>query len=345
MTDSSGLLHSWSIAGFALVVVSIISTAALIRLLYPVLVRLAVALPTARSSHKVPTPQGAGIAVIGSTTILVVLTIYFFPNLTDDPSHAVPVLGAAILLAVVGAFDDIHALKVLPRLLLQALAIGIVIAALPSDLRIIPVLPWWFERALLLVGGLWFVNLVNFMDGIDWMTVAEIVPMTTGLILAGMMGGLPNVGIIVALALLGGVIGFAPYNKPVARIFLGDVGSLPIGLLLGWLLTLLAGNGHLAAAILLPLYYLADASITLLRRLVHREPILQAHRTHFYQRAIDRGFTVFEIVTRIFIVNLALVAFALGTIAFPSLISAGIALACGSAVVVWLLLTFTRGKI
>lgn len=344
MTDSGELLHSWSIAGLALLVVSTLLTAAIIKLLYPALVRIAVALPNARSSHKAPTPQGAGIAVIASTTILVALTILFFPNLADDPGRVVPILGAAILLVVVGAFDDIRGLDVLPRLLLQAVAIGIVIAALPSDLRIVPVLPWWFERALLLVGGLWFVNLVNFMDGIDWITVAEVVPITAGLVLAGMMGGLPQIGIIVALALLGGVIGFAPYNKPVARIFLGDVGSLPIGLLLFWLLTLLAGNGHLAAAILLPLYYLADASITLLRRLAQREPILQAHRTHFYQRATDRGFTVFEIVTRVFIVNLALVAFALATIALPSLIAAAIALACGSIIVGWLLLTLTRGK-
>ena len=344
MTDSDDLLHSWSVAGLALVVVSTILTAAIIKLLYPALVRIAVAHPNARSSHKAPTPQGAGIAVIASTTILVALTIYLFPNLANDPSRIVSILGAAILLAVVGAFDDIHALDVLPRLLFQALAISVVIAALPSDLRIVPVLPWWFERALLLVGGLWFVNLVNFMDGIDSITVAEVVPITAGLVFAGTMGSLPQEGIIVALALLGSVIGFAPYNKPVARIFLGDVGSLPIGLLIFWLLTLLAGNGCLAAAILLPLYYLADASITLLRRMAKGEPILQAHRTHFYQRAADRGFTVFEIVTRIFIVNLVLVALALATIAWPSLIVAAVALAGGCIAVGLLLLTLTRGK-
>ena len=98
-----------------------------------------------------------------------------------------------------------------------------------------------------------------------------------------------------------------------ARIFLGDVGSLPIGLLFGWLLVLLAGNGHLAAALLLPLYYLADATITLLRRLTNREPFWQAHRTHFYQRATDRGFSVSgEIVAQRFAVNVALVALAIG---------------------------------
>ena len=96
-------------------------------------------------------------------------------------------------------------------------------------------------------------------------------------------------GVVVALALCGALIGFAPFNRPVARIFLGDVGSLPIGLLFAWLLVLLAGSGHLAAAVILPLYYLADATLTLLRRMKDREPFWQAHRTHFYQLATDRG--------------------------------------------------------
>ena len=102
-------------------------------------------------------------------------------------------------------------------------------------------LPWWLERALLVLGGLWFVNLVNFMDGIDWMTVAEAVPISAGVVLLGIAGGLPAPAVIVALALLGAMIGFAPFNRPVARLFLGDVGSLPIGLLLGWLLVLWRG--------------------------------------------------------------------------------------------------------
>ena len=117
------------------------------------------------------------------------------------------------------------------------------------------------------------------------------------------MGALPHDATVVALALCGAMIGFAPFNRPVARLFLGDVGSLPIGLLLGWLLVLLAGAGHLAAALLLPLYYLADATITLLRRLANGEPVMQAHRSHFYQRATDGGFSVYQIVGRVFAAN------------------------------------------
>jgi UDP-N-acetylmuramyl pentapeptide phosphotransferase/UDP-N-acetylglucosamine-1-phosphate transferase len=118
-----------------------------------------------------------------------------------------------------------------------------------------------------------------------------------------------------AAALLGAILGFAPFNKPVARVFLGDVGSLPIGLVLGWLLLRLAADGHLAAAVILPLYYLADATITLIRRVIRREPFWQAHRQHFYQRATDNGFAVPEIVRRVALVNVALAALAAITVA------------------------------
>jgi UDP-N-acetylmuramyl pentapeptide phosphotransferase/UDP-N-acetylglucosamine-1-phosphate transferase len=231
-----------------------------------------------------------------------------------------------------------------PRLALQALAVAAVIFALPSDLHIVSFLPLWFERLLLVAGGLWFVNLVNFMDGIDWMTAAEIVPISAALVALGCLGGFPRDGIAVALALGGGMIGFAYFNRPTARLFLGDVGSLPIGLITGWLLVLLAGGGHLTAALLLPLYYLADATLTLLRRLSNGERVWQAHRTHYYQRATDRGFSVTEIVVRVFAINLGLGALAVATVLANSLIANTGALVCGAALVGWLLHSFTRRR-
>src|SRR5262249_11120638 len=161
-------------------------------------------------------------------------------------------------------------------------------------------------RVVLVLGSIWFVNLVNFMDGIDWMTVAEVVPITAGLVLLGSLGALPLHGVVVALTLGGAVIGFAPFNRPIASLFLGDVGSLRLGLLLGWLLILLAGQGHLVAALLLPLYYLTDATATLVRRLMNREQVWQAHRSHFYQRALDNGLSVPQVIRRVFAVNIAL---------------------------------------
>jgi UDP-N-acetylmuramyl pentapeptide phosphotransferase/UDP-N-acetylglucosamine-1-phosphate transferase len=227
---------------------------------------------------------------------------------------------------------------------MQALAVAVMIAALPSELRIVPMLPWWIERALFLFASLWFVNLTNFMDGVDWMTIAEFVPMALGLALIGFLGALPLHGIVVALALCGGLIGFAPFNKPVARIFLGDVGSLPIGLLCAWLLLLVAGHGHLAAALVLPLYYLADATLTLFRRAMRGEKVWQAHRTHFYQRATDRGWTVPDIVAHVFGVNAVLVVLATISVLWPGPLGTAIALVGGTAAVAWLLYRFSASR-
>ena len=322
-------------------------SAALIVLLRPILVRYALARPNARSSHRTPTPQGGGIAVIAATVLAVGGLALAAPSALDSPLRLAVVLAATIGLAIVGVTDDIRPLEVVPRLILQATAVVLVIAALPGALRIVPAIPWWLERAVLLIGGVWFVNLVNFMDGIDWITVVEVVPVTAALVLFGVMGAmgtLPPDAVFVAMALCGGVIGFAPFNRPVAKLFLGDVGSLPIGLLLTWLLIELAGSGHLAAALLLPLYYLADATITLLRRLAKGERIAQAHRSHFYQRALDNGFRVPEVVARVFVVNLVLAGLAAATLvnAAPALHAA--ALAAGGIVVGLVLFRFSRAR-
>lgn len=332
----------WSALGLALIAAVAIS-AGLIAVLRPLLVRYALARPNARSSHKEPTPQGGGIAVVAACLAAIWLGALLVPALRTWP--LLPMLSiAAIALALTGVVDDIKGLGAAPRLIIQALAVGAIVATLPPDFRIAPLFPILIERSLLVIGGVWFVNLVNFMDGIDWMTVAEVVPVTAGTVLLGLIGAAPLPAVLVALALLGAMIGFAPFNKPVARLFLGDVGSLPIGLMLGWILMMLASRGHLAGAILLPLYYLADATITLGRRLMRREPVWQAHRTHFYQRATDRGFSVKEIVVRVFVLNLALATLALVSAIEPDPRVDLATLALGGALVAWLLGTFSRGK-
>jgi UDP-N-acetylmuramyl pentapeptide phosphotransferase/UDP-N-acetylglucosamine-1-phosphate transferase len=342
MTGPAQAAETWPLALLVVAAAAALS-AGLIVLLLPALRRHAVAKPNARSSHIEPTPQGGGIAVVVATVIVALAAV----TLTSPPGERVQlawVLGAAALIAAVGAVDDMRAMPVLPRLLLQALAVAVVIAALPAELRVVPPLPWWIERALLALAALWFVNLVNFMDGIDWMTVAETVPVAAGLVIIGWLGALPSAGVVAALALLGAILGFAPFNRPVARLFLGDVGSLPVGLLLAWLLMLLALNGQFAAALLLPFYYLADATLTLARRLFAGERVWQAHRTHFYQRATEGGFTVIEIVGRVFAVNVVLAVLAVVSVTVSDRWVALAALTAGAALVAWLLRAFARGK-
>jgi UDP-N-acetylmuramyl pentapeptide phosphotransferase/UDP-N-acetylglucosamine-1-phosphate transferase len=278
---------------------------------------------------------------------MMVLLPAWFLNL---PSHFMPsflaVAGASIGLAFVGALDDIRPLPAGLRLLLQITAVMAVV--LTSGVRIFPEwMPLGLEQALLVFGGVWFVNLTNFMDGLDWITVAEMVPVTGAIVILGPMASdaPPVLAMATALALCGALLGFAPFNKPVARLFLGDVGSLPIGLLVGWMLLQLAGTGALAAALLLPLYYLMDATITLLRRLARAEKVWEAHRSHFYQKATDNGFSVLAVDAHVFGLNLVLAGLAAMTLVWPSGAVQIAALALGAVLVGLVLRRFSRPRL
>src|ERR1700682_1531637 len=177
----------------------------------PLLLRHTLAKPNARSSHRIPTPQGAGIAVIGATLVVAGATVAYAD--TVNLNVAVAVFAASLFMAIVGFADDVKSIAVLPRLILQAVAIGAILFTASNDLRIVPACPLWIERGLLLLAGLWFVNLVNFMDGLDWMTVAEAVPITGAMVALGWLGEIPASATIVAAALCGAMAGFAPFNR------------------------------------------------------------------------------------------------------------------------------------
>jgi UDP-N-acetylmuramyl pentapeptide phosphotransferase/UDP-N-acetylglucosamine-1-phosphate transferase len=167
---------------------------------------------------------------------------------------------------------------------------------------------------------------------------------TAAVVLLGLLGQVPPETTIVSAALCGALLGFSPFNRPVAKIFLGDVGSLPIGLLLGWCLLHLAYNGQLAAALLLPLYYLADATVTLLRRMYRREPIWVAHRSHFYQRATDNGFTVWRVVSEVFMLNIGLAITAIVSTMISSSIIRILLFVLGCIAVTGAMVRFTRPR-
>jgi UDP-N-acetylmuramyl pentapeptide phosphotransferase/UDP-N-acetylglucosamine-1-phosphate transferase len=303
----------------------------------PLLQRYALARPNARSSHRIPTPQGAGIAVIAAT-LLVASAWAAWAGVAIPQALVI----ATIVIALVGFADDIVSLPVLVRLVLQAACVGAVVFNAPEAARIAPALPLALERGLILLAGVWFVNLVNFMDGLDLMTVAEVVPVSAALLLLGLLGDLSWPAVSIATALCGAMLGFAPFNKPAAKVFLGDVGSLPIGLLLGWCLLELAWRGQASAALLLPSYYLTDSTITLFRRIARREQFWSAHRSHFYQRATDNGFTVSQIIGEVFVLNLVLAALAILTIYADSETVTLLAMLGGAIALAVVLRRFTR---
>jgi UDP-N-acetylmuramyl pentapeptide phosphotransferase/UDP-N-acetylglucosamine-1-phosphate transferase len=331
------LTKSLTIAAIAAVI-----CAGLIVALRPLLQRYALARPNARSSHVTPTPQGGGVAVIAATAIGAALTVLF--GSAASGTAILIVLTAAFCLAAVGMIDDLRPIPVIPRLTLQLAVVVVLFTALPPQIRLFE-MPVAIERAFIVLGMLWFINLVNFMDGLDWMTVAEMVPMTVALGAIALLGEAPADILPIALALAGALLGFAPFNRPVAKLFLGDVGSLPIGLLTGWCLLELASRQNLAAAILLPLYYLSDATITLVWRLVKGEKFWDAHRSHFYQRATDNGFSVTQIVARVFLLNLVLAGLAMTTITASSISVDLTMLALGAFGVAAVLFHFSQARV
>ena len=171
-------------------------------------------------------------------------------------------------------------------------------------------LPFWAERAILFLAGLWFVNLVNFMDGIDWITVAEVVPVTlrwrhSGLPASSHPGrrSSPPRSAAPILALLRSTARWQRSSwatSAACRRVCCWHGACSIS----------ATHGQPVAALLLPLYYLIDATLTLLRRLSRGEKVWLAHRSHFYQQATDNGFSVSQVVGHVFALNLVLAALA-----------------------------------
>jgi len=124
-------------------------------------------------------------------------------------------------------------------------------------------------------------------------------------------------------------LGFLRWNWHPAQIFLGDIGSVPLGFLIGWLLLLAAARGLWAPALILPLYYLGDATLTLLRRIAARAAVWRAHREHFYQRALGRDGDHAAVARMVLLTDVILVALALGALQrpVPSLVLAATAVA------------------
>ncbi len=242
--------------------------------------------PNERSSHVTPTPRGAGLAVVG----VVLMAWSLLSVLTGRMGLHWPVFTAALAIAAISWRDDLRGLPALPRLAAQALAVAVGMTALPGEGPIFQgLLPAPLDTAVAALGWLWFINLFNFMDGIDGISGIQATAVGGGLFLVALIGGWQNEAGLYGLIVAAAALGFLPWNWHPARIFLGDVGSVTLGYLIGWLLLGAAAEGYWAVALLLPLYYLADATLTLFSRLRRREPVWRAHRKHYYQRAIRRG--------------------------------------------------------
>lgn len=271
--------------------------------------------PNARSNHTLPTPRGGGIAVFLSILVGIAL-------LPFSPSHTFfTILVGGSVLALISFLDDRQSVPIRLRLLVQLGAVILGMFALGKEILVFQGLfPFWLDRVIAGFIWLWFVNLYNFMDGIDGITGMETVCVMVGIALIASMtsGGMEGYGHI-AMVVAAAAVGFLVWNWHPARIFIGDVGSIPLGYILGFFLLMLAGTGYWAAALLLPAYYLADSGITLLKRILRKEKFWQAHSQHFYQKAVRGGLKPPEVVGRILLGNGALLALAIYSLHTPVL--------------------------
>ena len=286
--------------------------------------------PGERSSHSLPVPRGGGLAVVA----VLIAGGLILASVGHAPRGTAIMLGAAAALALLSWRDDLGGLSVVLRLAAHILAVLLGLAFLDGPV-FQGLLPLWLDRTLAALLWVWFVNLYNFMDGIDGITGLETVALGLGIALAAWRAGATGDGAAtVALCAAAAALGFLRWNWHPAQIFLGDVGSVPLGYLLGWLLLLLAGKGLWAPALILPLYYLADATLTLAFRIRRGERIWQAHRQHFYQHASADGDHA-AVAAMIFLGDLVLIALALLAVAWPV---GALALAClAVAGLLWLL--------
>ena len=272
--------------------------------------------PNERSSHTAPVPRGGGWAIVAVLAATMLLAMVMVP---DSSSLHARLLAGLFLLVFVSWFDDKRHVSARIRLAAHVAAAAMAVSGLPAEATVFGGhLPLLLDRALTVLGWAWFMNLYNFMDGIDGITGTETIAIATGccLVMSGAGFGDSYVDLL-TLVLTGSALGFLAFNWHPAKIFLGDVGSVPLGYLTGFCLLTLATHGYLIPALILPLYYLADSGITIGKRTLRGEKIWQAHRQHYYQRAAKGVGRHDLVVIWIAAADAALIALALLAVSAP----------------------------
>jgi UDP-N-acetylmuramyl pentapeptide phosphotransferase/UDP-N-acetylglucosamine-1-phosphate transferase len=284
--------------------------------------------PNARSNHTSPVPTGAGIAFI-----LVSISFLMVANAPEN------LLWGALLLTIVSFIDDRLALPINRRLGVQLIAVLLALGTIDGPV-LQGLVPLWLDYPIVVLLWLWFINLYNFMDGIDEITVTETSSIGVGImVLAFTVTDIPRALAIDSVIIVAAVLAFYPWNRHPASLFMGDAGSVPLGFLMGYLLFNLAGAGYWQAALILPAYYLTDATVTLVRRGIARKPIWRAHSEHAYQKAVRGGRTHAQVARTILALNLFLIALACASVISPLAATGILAIAYVLVVITYIILS------
>ena len=258
-------------------------------------------IPNERSSHTLPTPRGGGLAIVISWYLGI--SILFFCG--EVSSNLYFALLSGIFLAIISLIDDIFTIKPAIRLFIQSITVVISFVLLKG------IEPFIFHNtgiilriilySITIIGMIWFINLYNFLDGIDG--YASIETICIGLALFLFTGNNIN------LLLIASVAGFLIWNWPKAKIFMGDVGSTQLGFIIA-VLGIYFHNEHKISIIywlILTAPFWFDATLTLYRRWRNKEILSQAHRKHIYQRLVQSGFSHLQVDILLFIFNVVLI--------------------------------------
>ncbi|HYQ71073.1 MAG TPA: glycosyltransferase family 4 protein [Gammaproteobacteria bacterium] len=265
--------------------------------------------PNDRSMHTRPTPRTGGIAILsGSAAGLAALWLH-----QDLVVAGWPLFGAVIALALIAIVDDYHAIGIAPRLLVQFGAVALLLVHYRSPGS---GLPLDMAAFLFLV---WMINLYNFMDGMDGFATGMAIFGFATFAILGREAGQPEFAAgcaIVATA----CAGFLLLNFPPARLFMGDIGSTVLGLLAG-ITILQAHRGQILPVwlgVLVFSPFIVDATVTLVLRMLRRERFWKPHKTHFYQRLVQKGWGHRRTVLAEYTLMLACCVSALGGVALPT---------------------------
>ena len=258
--------------------------------------------PNERSLHATPTPRIGGLGITAGVGVAGVW-------LAD--TALLPVVLGAFTLAALSLLDDMRGLPVKVRFLAHFVAAAACLFAMGLT-------NWALLGGTLAV--VWMTNLYNFMDGSDGLAGGMTAIGFGALALAAALGGAPELAVFCA-AIAAAALAFLRFNFPPARLFMGDAGSIPLGFLAATLGIL--GARQNAWPWLFPLLvfspFIVDASVTLARRALRGETIWQAHRSHYYQRAVMLGATHRQLALAAYALMLAVAALAFVLQSFPQL--------------------------
>jgi UDP-N-acetylmuramyl pentapeptide phosphotransferase/UDP-N-acetylglucosamine-1-phosphate transferase len=279
--------------------------------------------PNERSLHATPVPRSGGIGVMAGVAVGMV---------AGQPAPAI--VGALALLALVSWLDDRRSLPVLVRFASHFIAAGLAIATLPD---------WgWLGVMAALLFIVWMINLYNFMDGANGLAGGMAVFGFGAYAVAAMIADKAPLAVLAA-CVAAAAMGFLLFNFDPARIFMGDVGSIP----LGFLAAALGVDGIRVEA--WPLWFpvlafspfIVDASVTLLRRALRGEKVWQAHREHYYQRLVRAGWTHRRLALHEYALMAGVAASGVAMIAAPTPVQAA-GLAAWGAVFAFLMFAVDR---